>query len=633
MAPRDVHPYTSFVNGTSISDPGWYSHGVSINGAGRLVLTSGQLGQFKDGSFPDTFGGQVKQAIANVVDVLRAAGTSPRDIVQLRFYAVDWTLDAGADLVKPVIALLTEEYGVTYRPLTTLIPVAKLAFPAAKIEVEAVASVGGLSRPWTEADGHLPPGGASAVARPVPSVEVDAIVVGGGFSGLAAAYELQQAGIKTVLLEARHRIGGRSRSQPLKSGPGVIDMGATWINKWTQPAVYALTEKFGLETAEQYTDGDEVFQCIDGQAVRSSDSHQDQASADDVAAKVQQLYATIAEAAEQRDIRKWDDFPQNEDVSVADWMIEKGLYDDAAIRAQCSHLTSAIVGREPHETGAHYFFDYIKSCGGWVSCVTEGEYGAQSLKLKKGTSSIAVALAAAMEPGSVIIHSPVGSITQYGQKSTVTTVTGQTFIAKKVVLAIPTNTYANIRFSPPLPRAKKALVSRTKPGIYAKMVLTYASPWWRHAGLVGKFTSMLGPICFSWETSDEATRQYSLALFIAGRRASEWHALSELAREEAIIEHLATLVGPQLASKARDVLEVNCVEWTKEDFIGGAPTSAMGPGLLNQYGSALREPFGDLHFGGGELAYEWKGYLEGAVTSGQRAASEVIKALASGSKL
>ena len=232
-----------------------------------------------------------------------------------------------------------------------------------------------------------------------------------------------------------------------------------------------------------------------------------------------------------------------------------------------------------------------------------------------------------MDNGSVKIQAPVESITQYGQIATVTTKTGQTFTSKKVILAIPTNTYGEINFSPPLPQQKRALVSRTKPGIYAKVILTYSSAWWRDAGMVGKFTSMLGPICFSWDISDESTSQYSLAIFIAGKRAEKWHVLSPLAREEAVIEHLVDLVGPQMATKARDVLEVNAKEWTKEEYIWGAPTSVMGPGLLRKYGQELRQPYRNLHFAGGELAYEWKGYLEGAITSGQRAAAEVIQVL------
>lgn len=341
--------------------------------------------------------------------------------------------------------------------------------------------------------------------------------------------------------------------------------------------------------------------------------------------KTRRLLQLIIEASEQNDIRRWHDFPESEDVSVADWMTQKGIYNNASVRAQTSYMTSAIVGREPHETGAQYFFDYIKSGFGFISLVTEGEFGAQSLKVKKGTSAIAMALASAIGHGNVLINTPVNSITQHsGNFATITTTSEQLFEAKKVILANPPNTYTKINFSPALPFAKRAIVSRTKPGVYAKMIVSYTSPWWRDAGLVGKFTSLLGPICFSWDTSSPEDAQYSLALFVAGDRAAKWHDLDELAREEAIIEHLAVLVGSFLADKARDVLEINYVEWTKEEYIEGGPTSVIVPGLLRKYGADLSKPFTNIHFAGGELAYEWKCYLEGAITSGQRAAKEVV---------
>ncbi|RFU74397.1 amine oxidase, partial [Trichoderma arundinaceum] len=213
----------------------------------------------------------------------------------------------------------------------------------------------------------------------------------------------------------------------------------------------------------------------------------------------------------------------------------------------------------------------------------------------------------------------------------VKTNSGMIYKAKKVIVAIPTNTYTNIQFTPPLPATKKALVTRTKPGVYAKAILTYSSPWWREAGLVGKFESVIGPVCFSLDISDLSKQQYSLAIFVAGKVAAEWHKLDELAREQAIIEHLAALVGENscLGTKARNILEFNMVEWTKEEYIGGGPTSALGPGMLKKFGTVLREPVGNIHFGGGETAYEWKGYMEGAVTAGQRAAKEVIDELSS----
>jgi monoamine oxidase len=210
----------------------------------------------------------------------------------------------------------------------------------------------------------------------------------------------------------------------------------------------------------------------------------------------------------------------------------------------------------------------------------------------------------------------------------VTTSSGRLFRAKKVILAIPTNTYKNITFSPSLPCKKEKLVSRTKPGIYAKMILSYSEPWWRTAGLIGKFTSHIGPVCFSWDTSDLSQSQYSLAIFVAGKIAARWHELpSAQAKEQAVVEHLAVLAGPELASKALNTLEINFVEWTKEEFLYGAPTSSMGPGMLRKLGDELRRPFGDIHIAGGETAYEWKGYLEGAIGAGERAAKEVVEAL------
>lgn len=232
-----------------------------------------------------------------------------------------------------------------------------------------------------------------------------------------------------------------------------------------------------------------------------------------------------------------------------------------------------------------------------------------------------------MTPGSVLVGTPVEGIIQLNDSTLVTTSTGQSFKARKVILAIPTNTYAGIKFSPLLPCKKQAITSNTKPGIYAKMILTYTEAWWREAGLVGKMTSLLGPISITWETSVPEFSQYSLALFITGEEAALWHDLPDAEKKSSVIEHLAVLVREDLADRARDVLEINYAEWTKEDYLFGGPSSSMGAGMLRHYGRYFREPFGNLHFAGGEMAYDWKGYLEGAVTAGQAAAKQVIQAL------
>lgn len=96
-------------------------------------------------------------------------------------------------------------------------------------------------------------------------IETEVVVVGGGISGLAAANTLKDGGFKDItVLEAKETIGGRVRSVQRNSGPGIIELGATWINNKTQPEVYALTELYGLETAVQHYEGDIINEDLEG---------------------------------------------------------------------------------------------------------------------------------------------------------------------------------------------------------------------------------------------------------------------------------------------------------------------------------------------------------------------------------
>lgn len=105
-----------------------------------------------------------------------------------------------------------------------------------------------------------------------------------------------------------------------------------------------------------------------------------------MAAKVGEMIVSVETAVEKLDIRRWDNFPASEDVSFKDWVRNNGL-SSPFVDALARHLTSAVVGREPEETGLHYLLDYIKSAGGYHSIISEGEEGAQSLKIKQGKQS------------------------------------------------------------------------------------------------------------------------------------------------------------------------------------------------------------------------------------------------------
>jgi monoamine oxidase len=70
--------------------------------------------------------------------------------------------------------------------------------------------------------------------------------------------------------------------------------------------------------------------------------------------------------------------------------------------------------------------------------------------------------------------------------------------------------------------------------------------------------------------------------------------------------------------------------WPAEPFSGGGPVAISAPGALSGFGPALREPVGPLHWAGTETATQWCGYLDGALSSGLRAADEVMAAVGGG---
>ena len=65
---------------------------------------------------------------------------------------------------------------------------------------------------------------------------LDVVVVGGGFAGVTAARETALRGARTLLLEARDRLGGRTWTAPW--GDREIELGGGWVH-WHQPHTWS----------------------------------------------------------------------------------------------------------------------------------------------------------------------------------------------------------------------------------------------------------------------------------------------------------------------------------------------------------------------------------------------------------
>ncbi len=124
----------------AINPPGWprpsgYANGVVAEG--RYLAISGQIGwNERNELVGDDFLAQARQALSNVVAVLRAAGGAPSHLVRLTWYVTDKQEYRAA--LKGLGAAYREIVGEHY-PAMALVQVAGLLEEGAKVEIEATA--------------------------------------------------------------------------------------------------------------------------------------------------------------------------------------------------------------------------------------------------------------------------------------------------------------------------------------------------------------------------------------------------------------------------------------------------------------------------------------------------------------
>lgn len=238
---------------------------------------------------------------------------------------------------------------------------------------------------------------------------------------------------------------------------------------------------------------------------------------------------------------------------------------------------------------------------------------------------MSIELAKLLAPGSVILQSPVRRISQSHDGVYVSAGRGD-FKCQRVIVSVPTTLYKEITFDPPLPKAKAELGSNNVHGYTLKVMVMYSEPWWRKAGLVGAIMSFVGPITTCRDTSNDERGAYSLTCFTNGDFGRKMSLLPQQERFNAILAHVKRLFGGYVAA-VPDPIAVTEHEWAKDQWAQGCPCPASPPGVMTKCDGEMRATHGKVHFVGTETAYEWKGYMEGAVQSGERGAKEVVAAL------
>ncbi|MGA8574396.1 MAG: RidA family protein [Candidatus Cybelea sp.] len=115
--------------------PSGYSNGILAQG--RFLAISGQIGwNERNELVAEDFLEQARQALRNVMTVLRAAGGEPEHLVRLTWYVTD--AKEYRECLRELGTAYREIVGACY-PAMALVAVAALLETGAKVEIEATA--------------------------------------------------------------------------------------------------------------------------------------------------------------------------------------------------------------------------------------------------------------------------------------------------------------------------------------------------------------------------------------------------------------------------------------------------------------------------------------------------------------
>lgn len=434
----------------------------------------------------------------------------------------------------------------------------------------------------------------------------DVIIVGAGFAGITAARECATRGLRTLVLEARHRIGGRSGSVPLNDGTAV-DIGGTFVH-WTQPHTWSEITRYGL--GDQLVTGWETHEWTalrqEGELRwinRPPTSDLGRKALERVMPVAAEVFPNLAEP-----LANAEAVAALDPLTIEEGLAQIDLTDEE--RALVFAELSAYSGRPASE-------------GSWLNALRwlamgQSDYDKfmdllHGTKLRCGTGTLAAAMLA--DGGAEVrLNSPVQSIRSDGGRVTVAT-SEETFTAQATVIATPANVWPYLELQPPLPATQRTAAE-------AGMQAT----WTGKAGAV-----IRGEGRSFWFRGDA---DVPLTFFTQERRGDE--------------EQLVTIfpLAPSVDLRSPDVIRglietamphVRVVDAAGEMYLADDPALRGGwgflaPGHLTAYHP--HETFTALDervvFASSEIAQLHHGFIDGAIESGLRAAREVRALVAAG---
>lgn len=430
------------------------------------------------------------------------------------------------------------------------------------------------------------------------------VVIGAGFSGLTAAYELSRAGYVVTVIEARNRVGGRVLSFSDVVPGKNVEGGGELIGS-NHPTWVTYAKQFKLEFLDVSEEDAEAPIVLGGKRLSDKESEAlweefetttNLMNAD--AAKItdpsEPWRSPNAEALDKRTLASWI---QSVNASP---LCKTGL--DAMMTADNGMLAE----------WQSYLGNLAMVKGGGLETYWKDS---EVYRCKGGNQQLARRLASAIGSERVLLQSPVRSVNVGDQNVRVTLASGRVLEAEHVVLTAPPTVWNRIAFEPVLPPTLMPQM-----GSNVKCLIALKSAFWRQAELAPDSLTD-GPIHMTWNGTDGQPGGGAALVTFSGGPASEicrgWAPAARIENHVAALEKIYRGIRPSFV-KGR-FMDWPSDIWTKGSY------SFPSPGQVTTQGPTLRQGIGRLQFAGEHTSYAFPGYMEGALESGAAAARRIAQ--------
>jgi monoamine oxidase len=422
------------------------------------------------------------------------------------------------------------------------------------------------------------------------------VVVGAGFSGLAAAHELQSAGYDVTVVEARNRVGGRVLSFSDFVAGKNVEGGGELIGS-NHPTWVAYQDQFGLEFLPiEEAEEVEFPVVLGGKRLTKEES-------DALYEEMDTAFSKMNEDAAKVDA----DQPWKSEGAVAlDAKQTEDWIDALPVSPTCkAGITAQLEADNGANTAWQSYLGNLAQVkgGGLEKYWTDSEV----YRCKGGNQQLAKKLLAAIGEAKVKLSTPVTRIEYGGKTARVLLADGSVREADDVVLAVPPSTWRRIAFDPALPCAL-----RPQMGVNVKFLSAVKKRFWEDAKLAADALSD-GAIGWTWDATHQQAGDsgFCLTAFSGGPGAETCRSWKPEERVESYLVELERF----FPDVRRHFVQSRFMDWPNEPWTL-ASYSFPAPGQVTTVGPLLRAGLGNLHFAGEHCCYAFVGYMEGALNSG-----------------